>query len=265
MTDKEIENVLRGDFDIEIPAFEKWNPPMQKKGRRRDWFKMSVDWVDDPKIARLSDFQIRLWLCLVTFRARSESAWTGVRLVSVSSRMRFRGGPALVRALCKLLEFGLIRLRQLPPERRGEDKIREEIATVLVVPSKHPPALAPRDAPHKKKIDGREVAELIACYCEAFKTRYGTNPHVDGKTAGLVRRLLGDVSVDRAKMLIQAYLQMEDPWFLKKCHDFGTFMMNLSPVVVALANGTQDPQEKRFWSQVFRGSEDERKSLQSGD
>jgi hypothetical protein len=120
-------------------------------------------------------------------------------------------------------------------------------------------------APARKR--SADARPLIATYCEAFKSRYGTNPVVDGKAVGLASNILRTVPLQRAQELVQAYLQMEDRWFLTKCHDFGTFVQNISKVSVALANGTQDPQERAYWNKVFKrgigGSTHDGKPFQS--
>ena len=92
---------------------------------------------------------------------------------------------------------------------------------------------------------------LIVTYCEAYKKRYGCNPVVDGKVAGMAVRLLKAIPLERAQMLVQAYLQMDDPWFLKKAHAFDVLVQNLNVVAVSLANGTRDPHERGYWSRVF--------------
>lgn len=103
---------------------------------------------------------------------------------------------------------------------------------------------------------------FIATYCEAYKSRYGVNPIVTPKDGGICQRLLKAVPIEKARHLIQAYLQMEDRWFMTKCHDLVTFEQNLGKVAIALANGTKDPHEKDFWKHVFGGS-DGSKSVQN--
>lgn len=97
--------------------------------------------------------------------------------------------------------------------------------------------------------------ELIAAYCDAFKARHGIFPVVDGKTAGLAKYVLQAVPLEKAKLMVQAYLQMDDPWFKTRFHDFDTFRGNLSKVAVSLANGTRDPHEREYWRKVFGDGE----------
>lgn len=91
----------------------------------------------------------------------------------------------------------------------------------------------------------------IATYCESFKARYGTNPVITKKDAGIMTSLAKSIPQDKLSDLIQAYVQMDDRWFLTRLHDIPTLCANLSKVAVALVNGTNDPGEKLFWGKVF--------------
>lgn len=92
---------------------------------------------------------------------------------------------------------------------------------------------------------------VIAAYCEAWKKRYGSRPVIDGKVQGQVKALLKAVSADQAVLLVQAFVQIDDPWFKTKFHDFGTLMQNLGKVSVALEKGVADPQKQDEWDKVF--------------
>ena len=98
--------------------------------------------------------------------------------------------------------------------------------------------------------------QVLRAYCDAYRIRYGVSPVITGKVAGLAKNLLRTVSVERLSRLVQAYLQMEDKFFLLKCHDFVTFSENIQRVAVALYHGTADPHEKNYWAQVFGGPHD---------
>lgn len=102
------------------------------------------------------------------------------------------------------------------------------------------------------------AAQLIAAYCDAFKIRYGMSPPIDGKAAGLAKNLLRSIPLEKACLLVQAYLQLEDQWFLTKCHDFPTFIQNLTKVAVALSHGAADPQERGYWANIFGDRDDQR-------
>lgn len=146
--------------------------------------------------------------------------------------------------------------------------VREAIAIPIAKRGHTPPsplspslALAPSLALSKKKeedaLSARSspgaapmktaIQEFIGAYVTAYQTRYGpkTRPTVSGKVAGMVKRYVGEVPIDRATELIQVYCQMDEPWFVTKCHDFGTFLENQNKVGLALDTGEQPGKAKR--------------------
>lgn len=86
---------------------------------------------------------------------------------------------------------------------------------------------------------------FIATYATAWKARWKSRPDLRGKVQGQIKTFLADCPIDRACELIQVYCQMEEPFFVTKCHDFGTFLENIGKVNIALDTGqlpgTTDP------------------------
>jgi hypothetical protein len=103
----------------------------------------------------------------------------------------------------------------------------------------------------KKKAAHPEIGRFIGTYVKAFQEKYQTRPDLRGKVQGQINHYLADVPIDRACDLIQTYLQMEEPWFKTKCHDFGTFLENQNKVSIALDTGRDSNQTD--WSKVFEG------------
>lgn len=105
--DDHIKELLKGDFNLDIPNFQKWNPDTRY---RRSWFALSTDWWIDPKVAKLTNFERGLWLVLLSLRAGSGKVLKGITLGWIQDRAGFRGGSYQV-AILKLLKLGLIDLR----------------------------------------------------------------------------------------------------------------------------------------------------------
>lgn len=74
---------------------------------------------------------------------------------------------------------------------------------------------------------------------KAYQARYGVDarPDLRGKVQGEIRRFVEETPLERACALIETYCAMNDRWFLTKCHDFGTFIANLSKVGLKLDTG----------------------------
>jgi hypothetical protein len=85
------------------------------------------------------------------------------------------------------------------------------------------------------KVEG--VGEVIAFYCEQWRERYHGNPDVGSKGSGQVKTLVKDFGVEKAKRLIQAYLQMPDSLYVTRRHDLGTLLLNTNPVSHFIATG----------------------------
>lgn len=75
-----------------------------------------------------------------------------------------------------------------------------------------------------------DTKSFIARYCEVYKARYQTNPVISGKGAGIASRLVKDLGEGECLNLIEAYLSMNEPWYLTKKHDLVTFEQNLNAV-----------------------------------
>ncbi len=84
----------------------------------------------------------------------------------------------------------------------------------------------------------KPVGLFIGRYVEAYQRRYGVRPELnDGKIQGQISKFVQAQPLERAMNLIETYLQMDEPWFITKAHDFITFKENLQKVGLALDSG----------------------------
>lgn len=84
---------------------------------------------------------------------------------------------------------------------------------------------------------------VISAYCSAFKKRYNTNPTITPKDISQVKQIIKAVGYEKALVMVQVYVQMENPWFKKKTHDLQTLLGNIQAVSVASKTGI-DPDKK---------------------
>lgn len=91
--------------------------------------------------------------------------------------------------------------------------------------------------PTLKAPDG--LQSVIALYCELWKSKYNSprSPDLGGKEIGILRRLLKEHGEPRTRLLLEAYLQMPDSWFLTKTHDLATLSTNKAKVSLFADSG----------------------------
>ncbi len=122
----------------------------------------------------------------------------------------------------------------------------------------------PRAGRHRaaKTAAPNDVQLLIKAYIDCFRQRYGPNarPDVGGKVQGLMRTMLKDHPLPRLIALVQAFTQMDDDWFKKKCHDFPTLHGNIGKVQTALLNGTARAEDRSYWATVLKKAYGENQS-----
>jgi hypothetical protein len=77
----------------------------------------------------------------------------------------------------------------------------------------------------------------VRAYCDRFKLRWGENPQILGKDAGIAKRLAKDLGQDRFEFLLDAFFQMPDAWLVKVKHPLAAFETKLNEVVVFAESG----------------------------
>lgn len=75
-------------------------------------------------------------------------------------------------------------------------------------------------------VEKDDVHSFVAFFCEKWKAKYLHSPKLDGKNIGALRNFLKDFRADRARIMVEAYLKMNDSFFIKKRHDPITLIQN---------------------------------------
>lgn len=78
---------------------------------------------------------------------------------------------------------------------------------------------------------------FIAGYCTRFKVRYGNNPEILGKDAGIAGRLVKGWSQSKIDLYLDAFFSMPDSWLVKTKHPLAAFETKLNEVVVFAKSG----------------------------
>lgn len=79
--------------------------------------------------------------------------------------------------------------------------------------------------------------KFIAGYCNRFRDKYGTNPHIDGKSSGIAKRISEGLSLDKIELYLDAFFQMPDAKLIKEKHPMNQFEFKLNEIVVFANTG----------------------------
>lgn len=79
--------------------------------------------------------------------------------------------------------------------------------------------------------------DFIAAYCDRFKVRWGSNPEIQGKDAGIVGRLMKTQTLSKFETYLDAYFRMPDSMIIKAKHPLNLFEMKLNEIVVFASSG----------------------------
>lgn len=107
---------------------------------------------------------------------------------------------------------------------------------------------------------------FIAAYSTAYKARYGeaARPSLDGKTVGLIKQFVQDTPIERAVLLVETFLTMNDAWFITKAHDFGTFRENLTKIGLALDTGRSSTATQARMAEKSSHAQDQLRRIAEG-
>lgn len=87
---------------------------------------------------------------------------------------------------------------------------------------------------------------FIAKYCELFKTKYGTNPIINGKTSGIAKRLSESLSAEKAELFLQAFFALPDALLHKNRHPLNQFELKLNEITVFANTGKFTTQTQAY-------------------
>ena len=212
-----VEKILKGEFDIEIPNFKKWNPDTRA---HRKWFALSVDWNTDPKVIRLGMGERAWWVCLLTEYAKSPSRVQGVTTTGLNRVVgAFNLGPT--RSLLKLAKSGLIILKRSALHTYKTDitdktdRQHEPLQKVVAAPVKKVPL------EEKKELVKNEGSTVWILYCDSYRRRYGVEP-VRNRMANIhCKQLVGKLGAEEAPQVAAFYISHNDSFYLKMGHPLG--------------------------------------------
>lgn len=113
MTEEEVKEILKGEFTLDIPNFEKWNPATKNK---RQWIKLDNHWHCDPRIRMLGPSFRLAWVLLLNLRGSSSGVIAGLTRGSIQDWVNIRGTSVEV-LIAKLVNSQLLTIQKLSLDR----------------------------------------------------------------------------------------------------------------------------------------------------
>lgn len=219
-------------FKIEVLNWDKHNGQRPKGKLAFTHFMVANRIFDDHKMVKLTTSERLLYVILLTCCADA-----GAKQITCSRegiKMRLGSSKeAVEKQLLSLERNQLVRVLEQPTLIKEEKRIEEKRKENKL-----------RKGREKQKASQPDAAapvplgqNLVAVYCDAYKTRYPENPVIRPQDAKALKNLGETVGVNQAEDLLRAYLRMNNSWFITKAHDLTTFLQNLNQVKNFSATG----------------------------
>lgn len=77
---------------------------------------------------------------------------------------------------------------------------------------------------------GKKINEAIKHYCDEWRKRYKASALITRQQIGQMQSMVKDMPLEKLKVLVTAYLKMNDSWYIKRRHDLSTMRSNLQAV-----------------------------------
>jgi len=230
------------DIHVTILNWEKYQ--FRKEVKNPSWFRLENKFWNDSQVFYFSAEERWVWVCLLSIASQKQSPDISFSAEWFSQESRV-GIVSIDSALEKLARNECVTYTSRPCNSTRHNKTRQDITRQDI-------SIGLDASHHKPPKLGTSNSRLIGEYIKAYQLRYKARPIIDGRTQGLVKKILIAVSEDQACDMVQAFVQMNDPWFIKKAHDFPTFYENLTKVSMSLQTGKDFGAEKK----EFRGIEE---------
>lgn len=225
---------------IEILKWEKFNP--RKDVKANSWFRLQHDFFENPDFYDFSPAEMLAWIYLLCLASKKNTGTVSINekhleRVGRISVADFRSAVEKLETVqCVLVHVtGTLRERdesdtQTNATNERTDVTRRDETDVTRKPARD--RAAPANAVAKSDTDGEKANGFVKAYCDRFKARYGTNPQITGKDAGIAKRLAKTLSQEKFDTLLEAFFAMPDAWLVKIKHPLAAFESKLNEIVV---------------------------------
>lgn len=212
LSDSEIEEILSGEFDLDVVNFTKHNPK-----KTPTWWHLKNDWFIDPKFHGVPESTQLLYIKLGCLRAASGERLVSVTTAWIQRRVGVRSSSCK-RGLVTLCKKGLISLDKI-----RIDKIREEEEEYLALNSKT--AIKKHSAITQKSASSSAEELLTPAGISLFKKRLGSRYEKEIQAAYVHWESIGKAKGTPFQVVLNRWCQV-----LEKNPDAGSKEINWDEV-----------------------------------
>lgn len=241
-----------GTIQLEINNWDKFNP--RKDLKATSWLRLQNSIFEDSQFFDFNHIEICFWIYILSQASKKQSNQVTVNLThalrigrftyeDVQSSLKKLNDIDCVTTLhadvtCTSRErhaHDTLRTNALTLHERNEtngDTLHADVTPIIIKPKKPSADSANAEL-------GKQSQLLIAHYCEAWKAKYKTNANVSGMMAGNAKTLIKDHGLNRSLGLVDAFMSMNDTWFIKHRHSFELILTNLAAITHFAGTGVQ--------------------------
>lgn len=216
-------------FEIEVLNWEKHKGGLKPN---HPYFPIKKGIFDDADLANLTTSERLLVVILIgrcaeefSKQIRCSREWVKKQLGSSKE--------AVEKQLNSLQSNRIVKWEIRPYKRIEKKRIEKKRKEIKGAQTENREPAAPADAASPVPF-GRD---LVAHYCETYRSRYGTNPIIKPQDGKALKTLGENLGGEKAKQLITSYLSMNNAWFVTKAHDITTMLQNLNQIQNFVATG----------------------------
>lgn len=232
-------------YKIEILNWEKYNANL-KKGHKK--ILLSTGFLSNAKIRSLTPVTRLLYLSCLLVAGESTTSHIEVSHESLVFQSGVKSG-SLQSQLDLLQSLQLVRyekndflINRIEENRREKKRNRIHAKSEIEVSNTKDYEMSVQQKPPSES--PQKVKNFLAVYCEKFSNRYGSNPEITGKDAGIAKRLCKNLGEDKLNFYLEAYFSMPDSGVIKAKHPLTFFEMKLNEIVVFANTGNFTTQKQ---------------------
>jgi hypothetical protein len=232
--------------EVEIKNWEKYNP--KRDQTTYTWLRLDNEFYCSPDLFDLTCEQKMVWIAILCIASRKNSGKVQANVNYIAHHLRIVS-ESVLEALEIFEQRGLTtahdRTLSQPSTATTPTNVTNERNERTLPRTRGRPPPVPVDPVPKTN-------EFIAAYCQKFKDRWGSNPEIKGKNAGIAKRLAKGWSLERTEILLDAFFSMPDAQLVKAKHPLTMLEYKLNEITVFADSGTFTTQLQAF--QADRGA-----------